>query len=219
MFGDLSVCELPDCELFAWLPGVVLGGRGSLEVRTEPAGTKQVMSSGVAEGVRCAGGIGGGCTQGGPRVPRGPGGRRRDQRHRGGGAARREPQLQRGGELGVVVSGWHPAREQRRRRGRVNHPGSRQGVRAYRPASNHPAGFLPVTRDRRRRGQLFPGRLDTSDQNRPVGFLELVLARSDEMRNPGTVNVLDNLFVDCPVPTFISYVSLFTSSCPEYIYG
>jgi hypothetical protein len=92
-----------------------------------------------------------GCAQGSPGVPRGPGGRRRrDQRHRGGGAARREPQLQRGGELGVVVSGWHPAREQRRRRGRVNHPGSRQGVRAYRPASNHPAGFPPVSRDRRR---------------------------------------------------------------------
>lgn len=109
-----------------------------------------------------------GCAQGGPGVPWGPGGRRRDQRHRGGGAARREPQLQRGGELGVVVSGWHPAREQRRRRGRVNHPGSRQGVRAYCPASNHPAGFLPVTRDRRRRGRLFPSRLDTSDQNRPI---------------------------------------------------
>ena len=88
-----------------------------------------------------------GCAQGGPGVPRGPGGRRRDQRHRGGGAARREPQLQRGGELGVVMSGWHPTREQRRRRGRVNHPGSRQGVRAYRPASNHPAGFLSVRRD------------------------------------------------------------------------
>lgn len=88
-----------------------------------------------------------GCAQGSPGVPRGPRGRRRDQRHRGGGAARREPQLQRGGELGVVMSGWHPTREQRRRRGRVNHPGSRQGVRAYRPASNHPAGFLSVRRD------------------------------------------------------------------------
>lgn len=52
MLGDLSVCELPDCELLAWLPGVVLGGRGSLGVRTAPAGTRQVMSSGVAEGVR-----------------------------------------------------------------------------------------------------------------------------------------------------------------------
>lgn len=93
-----------------------------------------------------------GCAQGGRGVPRGPRGRRRrDQRHRGGGAARREPQLQRGGELRVVVSGWHPAREQRRRRGRVNHPGSRQGVRAYRLASNHPAGFLSASRDYRRR--------------------------------------------------------------------
>lgn len=53
------------------------------------------------------GGSGGGCTgrgQAGPGVPRGPRGRRGYQRHRGGGAARREPHLQRGGELGVVVS-------------------------------------------------------------------------------------------------------------------
>lgn len=60
MLGDLSVCELPDWELLAWLPGVVLGGKGSLGVRTPAGGTRQVMSSGVAEGVRWVGGMGGG---------------------------------------------------------------------------------------------------------------------------------------------------------------
>lgn len=86
------------------------------------------------------------------RVPRCPGGRRGYQRHRGGGAARREPQLQRAGELWVVVvvSCRHPAGKQRRRRGRVNHPGSRQGVRASCPPSNHPDGsFLLFVRHHR----------------------------------------------------------------------
>lgn len=70
-------------------------------------------------------------------VPRGPRGRRGHQRHRGGGAAGREPQLQRGRKLRVMCC-WHPAWEQGSRRGRVNHPGSRQGVRASCPPSNHP---------------------------------------------------------------------------------
>ena len=76
-------------------------------------------------------------TEDAPGVPRGPRGRRGHQRHRGGGAARREPQLQRGRELWVMGC-RHPAWEQGSRRGRVNHPGSRQGVRASCPPSNHP---------------------------------------------------------------------------------
>lgn len=80
-------------------------------------------------------------TEDSPGVPRGPRGRRGHQRHRGGGATRREPQLQRGRELRVMGC-RHPAREQGSRRGRVNHPGSRQGVRASCPPSNHPGCLI-----------------------------------------------------------------------------
>lgn len=114
IFGDLSVCELPDCELLAWLPGVVLGGNGSL-VSTEPAGTRQVMSSGVAEGVRCAGGIGGGgptCMGPPPPPPAAPkaaAGSR--EAHEGGGGATNaiEAVVPRAGNPSsnvVVNSGW-----------------------------------------------------------------------------------------------------------------
>ena len=71
-------------------------------------------------------------------IPRCPRGRRGNQRHRGGGAAGREPQLQRAGKLRVMMSRWYATRKQARRRGRINDPGSRQGVRASWPPTNHP---------------------------------------------------------------------------------
>ncbi|KAH0539206.1 hypothetical protein KQX54_002054 [Cotesia glomerata] len=82
----------------------------------------------------------------GPGVPRGPRGWRGHQRHRGGGAAGREPQLQRAGELGVMMSRWHATRKQARRRGRIHHPGSRQG--RVRSSDTGPRLFLRPTRDR-----------------------------------------------------------------------
>lgn len=80
-------------------------------------------------------------TENGSRVPRSPRGRRSHQRHGGGGAACREPQIQRAGKLRVMGC-RHPPGEQGSRRGRVNHPGSRQGVRAFRLLANHPADSL-----------------------------------------------------------------------------